>query len=233
MVISPVVPFTSSPLDKAFGSQTPQQYWINTQGESSRLWSGEGYFPQFTPSWILPRDGGWRIGENPSDPNNPDPERHSSLLDLTITDYGRAFLFCGRAGQVAPATDMISFERLVIAENAIVALTTQALFMLGRVYADAGYLGPVNVGVAITGLIGYPLTSMHLAAQAAATTVLALLSAPLIPRSEDLLRTTRVDMAPDLIDKPEEIVRSILGKFISGVTKNRYDPFSKVQKIAR
>ena len=105
--------------------------------------------------------------------------------------------------------------------------------VLGSVYADASYLGPVNIGVAITGLIGYPLKSMYLARQAGAAMMVQDIMSASIPRSEDLLRTTRVDMAPDLIDKPDEIVRSILGKFISGVTNNRYDPFSKVQKIAR
>jgi hypothetical protein len=60
---------------------------------------------------------------------------------------GSGYLFCGSAAEEHGG-------RLLIYEDQVAGLTVRFLSVLGGLYDAAGYLGPVDVGVAVTGMRG-------------------------------------------------------------------------------
>jgi hypothetical protein len=73
--------------------------------------------------------------------------RSDDALELRIDQDGTGHLFCGRAAERYGDT-------LRIFEVIITGLTTRFFAVLGTLYAAGGYLGPVDVGLAVTGLRG-------------------------------------------------------------------------------
>ncbi|HSH79971.1 MAG TPA: ATP-binding protein [Herpetosiphonaceae bacterium] len=75
------------------------------------------------------------------------PGEPNRVLTFAVDYDGRAHLFCGRA-----AHRLRAGNDLLILEAIIAGLATRLLRLLGELYAVAGYLGPVDVGLAVTGL---------------------------------------------------------------------------------
>ena len=151
VVVRPVAA-TPSLLDDAIPDTDPQLFLLNVLVQARHVFRGSPYHPDLTPQggWY-PRDGGWRAGSSPTEKSRP------HILDLTITEQGRGYLFCGRAGARPQQGD----PYLVVLEDLIAGLTTRTLFILGSIYKAASYLGPVDVGVAITGISGLPVYSVR------------------------------------------------------------------------
>lgn len=107
----------------------------------------QSYAPDFTAptSWRREPDG-WTcyIGSNPQ----YEPERKPTrVLDVYFGDNGNATLFCGRAAERRDGT-------LIVFEEIVAGLTTRLLWILGNISERGGYLGPVDIALAVTGLKG-------------------------------------------------------------------------------
>jgi hypothetical protein len=89
--------------------------------------------------WVASQGLGeeWRESRGPKD-----------VLDFEIRLDGGGHLFCGRAAQRYPSGAFLIFE------HTVAGLTSRFLAVLGGMYAAGGYLGPVDVGLAVTGLKG-------------------------------------------------------------------------------
>lgn len=78
-----------------------------------------------------------------------DHERESArILDLHIGNDGSLYLFCGRAADKWNGNDLRLFEAI------IAGLLTRTLFLGGVILGKVGYLGPVDVGICVTGMQG-------------------------------------------------------------------------------
>jgi len=198
---------TSSLLDEAIPDADPQLFLLKLLVQAQHVFSGPSYHPDLTPQggWY-PRDGGWRAG------SHPEERSHPQTVDLTITEQGIGYLFCGRAGGHSQQGD----SYLLLLEDLVAGLTTRTLFILGSLYKAAGYLGPVDVGVAVTGISGYPLYAAH-------SEYRSLVGQPL-PRTEDYRRTERA-LAHELEATPRRIARSLVLPLINQVTSGAYAPF--------
>jgi hypothetical protein len=206
IVVRPVAA-TPSLLDEAIPDADPQLFLLNMLVQARHVFRGQTYHPDLTPqSGWYSRDGGWRAGSSPTEKSRP------HTLDLTITEQGRGYLFCGRAGARPQQGD----PYLVVLEDLIAGLTTRTLFILGSFYKAASYLGPVDVGVAITGISGLPVYPVH-------SEYRSLVEQPL-PRTEDYRRTARV-LAHELEANPQRISRSLVLPLIHQVTSGAYDPY--------
>jgi hypothetical protein len=112
--------------------------------------SGEkSYYPDLAKTRSFdPRADGWTtsqgLGEDWETLKDP-----ANVLQFVIGLDGGGRLFCGRAAQG-------SYEggNLPLIENLVAGLTARFLCVLGDLYAAGAYLGPVDVGLAVTGLEG-------------------------------------------------------------------------------
>jgi hypothetical protein len=122
---------------------------------------------------------------------------------------GSGYLFSGSAAEEHGG-------RLLIYEDQVAGLTVRFLFVLGGLYDAVGYLGPVDVGVAVTGIRGGVSAALkdHL-----------ILRHSLEPYgSERYLRTGRF-MAPILRDDPRFAARSLVMPLVRVITLEGYNPF--------
>ncbi len=71
------------------------------------------------------------------------------ILDMQVNKDGSARLLCGRAG-----IPVHGEEQVYVIEEKIAELTTRFSWMMGQLYRRIGFLGPVDLGVAITGVQG-------------------------------------------------------------------------------
>jgi hypothetical protein len=206
VVVRPVAA-TPSMIDEMVPDADPQIFLLNLLVQARHVFSSSSYHPDLTPQggWY-PRDGGWRAGSHPQE------RSRQNIVDLTVTERGIGYFFCGCAGDHLREGD----PYLLLLEDLVAGLTTRTLFILGSLYKAARYLGPVDVGVAVTGLSGYPLYSAH-------PEYRNLVGQPL-PRTEDYRRTARV-LAHELEANPRRISRSLVLPLIHQVTSGAYDPY--------
>jgi Putative DNA-binding domain len=74
-------------------------------------------------------------------PRDPD-----SVLDMQINNDGVCRLFCGRVAQRR------GNENIILIEDKIAETTTRFFWMMGQLYHQAGFLGPVDLGIIVTGI---------------------------------------------------------------------------------
>jgi hypothetical protein len=118
-------------------------------------------------------------------------------------------MFCGRAAHRYQ-------DRLLIFESLVAGLTAKFLAVMGGLYNAGGYLGPVDVGVAVTGLRGgvsYLLRDNPWIDRA--------------PYNKDrYLRTERFP-ASQLVGDSSGAARTLVLPLLRATTLESYDPFSE------
>lgn len=108
------------------------------------------YYPPFSSElgWERVAEG-WRMSRIPrSQVQDGDQFDPGGMLDLFVGRDGTAQLFCGRAGYTPKSGPLQLFE------DNIASLTTRFLYLMGMLYHRAGYEGPVDVALAVTGAEG-------------------------------------------------------------------------------
>ncbi len=122
---------------------------------------------------------------------------------------GSGRMFCGRAGQRYP-------ENFLIFEPLVAGLTAKFLAVMGGLYAAGGYLGPVDVGVAVTGLRGgvsYQLSNNSFVERT--------------PYNKDLYCRTERLPASQLVGDPRGAASKLVLPLLRAVALESYDPFSE------
>jgi len=136
-------------------------------------------------------------------------EGPTRALVLEMGLDGSGYLSCGSVAQEHEG-------KLWIYEDQVARLTVRFLAVLGGLYDAAGYLGPVDVGLAVTGLSGGVSAALrhHL-----------ILRHSLEPYGGDeYLRTGRF-MASVLRDDPKTAARNLVLPLTRVVTMEGYNPF--------
>ena len=131
-------------------------------------------------------------------------------LSVEVGLDGEGRLFCGSAAQSNDSS-------LLIYEDTVAGLTARFLSVLGGLYAAGGYLGHVNVGLAVTGLEGG--VSAHLHEQLTHRHSLR-------PYDEDEYRRTRRFSAAVLMADPRSAASKLALPLVQAITQEAYDPFS-------
>lgn len=191
-------------LDGLFSAALSADVWPRTVG-------GKGYSPDLADSNPLERRAdGWATGQglgadwqNFRNPGN--------VLDVEIGLDGSGRLFCGRAAQRTERGD------LLLIENLVAGLTTRFLHVLGGLYAAGGYLGPVDTGLAITGLRA--AVSSRLSTNIIGRHYLR-------PYDRDEYRRTARFSASALAREPRQSARRLFSPLTRVITVEGYDPFS-------
>jgi hypothetical protein len=196
-------------LDKARGSQQAEQF---LNGLFSAAMSAEVYSVPYSPDLYAAnnyerRTDGWAASQGLGEEwrRLEDP---GHVLDVEIGLDGGGYLFCGRAAEEYNG-------RLLIFENIVAGLTTRFLAVLGGLYAAAGYLGPVDVGLAVTGLrdgISCVLSQR--------------IGVHPRPYDKDQYRRTERLSAATLINDPRSAARKLILPLTRAITRESYDPFS-------
>jgi hypothetical protein len=135
-----------------------------------------------------------------------DPNR---VLDLEIGLDGSGRMFCGRAAATLKG-------RLTIIDVLVAGLTARFLAVMGGLYAEAGYLGPVDVGLAVTSLRGgvsYVLSDDPWTDPA--------------PYDKDQYRRTERLPASQLVGDSRGAARKLVLPLLRAITRESYDPFSE------
>jgi hypothetical protein len=209
LIARPVLP-DEDLIDKASGDQHAVQF-LNSL--FSTAMSAEVYSTRYSPDlhelnnferradgWVASRGLGveWRDHKNPS-----------LVLDFEIGLDGSSRLFCGRAAERYRG-------RLLIIDNLVAGLTARYLAVLGGLYAAGSYLGPVDVGLAVTGLrggISYILSTR--------------LGVDPTPYDKDQYRRTERISASMLSSDPRGAARKLAQPLVRAITRESYDPFSE------
>jgi hypothetical protein len=157
------------------------------------------FAPQFSVGNGQPHEGGWRCGSSDA------VQAHDRIVDLSITESGVGYLFCGRAACTNAPAELAAGRKRLMADL-VAGLTTRACFVLGEVYAAAAFVGAVDVGVAVTGLKRFRIVRPQPD----------YLDGEPMQRTADYRRTARVT-ASELVDHPRKIARELVGRLIEQV----------------
>jgi hypothetical protein len=122
---------------------------------------------------------------------------------------GSGRFFCGRAAQRYDG-------RLLVFEPLLADSTVKYLSIMGRLYEAGGYLGPVDVGMAVTGLRGGE--SYHLRDN---------IWPDRTPYNKDGYRRTGRFPASQLASDPRGAARGLVLPLLRATTRDSYDPFSE------
>jgi hypothetical protein len=134
-------------------------------------------------------------------------ERPRTLVIAEIAGDGAMHLFCGRAAERSQSAFFL-FDG-IIAGN-----LTAFLAVAGTLYEAASYSGPVDLGVALTGIEG--ATSHLLYFQYACEVEFA---------RPEYRATTRVPIA-EIVRDPTSVARRLLDRFFRVALRGRFDPFT-------
>lgn len=107
-------------------------------------------------------------------------------------------------------------SRLLIFDGLIAGLTARFLAILGGLYIAGGYVGQVDVGLAVTGLRGG--ISHELGNR---------LGVDPTPYDKDLYRRTERLSASMLSSDPRGAARNLVMPLLRTITRDSYDPFSE------
>jgi hypothetical protein len=208
LVARPVVP-DEDLLEKARGDQRSPQF-LNRL--FSTALSAEVYSIPYSPDLLEAnnferRADGWVASRGLEDDLWRGVVDPGHVLEFEVGVDGSGYLFCGRAAEEYNG-------RLLVFENIVASLTTRFLAVLGGLYAAGGYVGSVDVGLAVTGLkggISYVL-SQRLG---------------VIPRPFDKDQYRRVDRfsAPVVSNDPRGAARKLVMPLVQAITRESYDPF--------
>lgn len=172
------------------------------------------YDPDFSyPSarWVRLADGWLTYIKHDPRYTRPNPRTPDETLDIRFGNDGNGMLFCGRAAERA-----LPEGPLLVMEDLVAGLTTRFLYTMGQLYDRAGYLGPVDVGVAVTNLKGdIPALSRRNAWG---------YHYPPYDRAE-YRRTSRVH-ALGLAGEPQVVAANLILPLVAAVTQEQYDPFA-------
>ncbi len=171
----------------AFSSFTPDLHGGHNHERRADGWAA---------SWGLGIE--WKAREDPS-----------RVLDLEVGLDGSGRMFCGRAAQRYP-------QHFLVFEPLVAGLTAKFLAVMGGLYEAAGYLGPVDVGVAVTGLRGGVSYLLR--------------DNPWVERTpynkERYRRTERLPGSRPVGD-PGGAARTLVLPLLRAVSLESYDPFSE------
>lgn len=208
LVARPVVP-DEDLFYRASESQQPTQF---LSGLISAASSAEAFTTRYSPDLYGGHNHEWRadgwavswgLGVEWSDRKDP-----SRVLDLEVGVDGSGRMFCGRAAHRYP-------NQFLIFEPLVAGLTAKFLAVMGGLYATGGYLGPVDVGVAVTGLRGS--VSYHLRDNSWIERT---------PYNKDQYRRTERLSAPTLSSDPRGAASKLVLPLIRAITHDSYNPFS-------
>lgn len=211
LVARPTVP-DENLLDAARGGQHPVQFLngLISLARSTEVFQSEQLFPDFPENSIFDlRADGLTMHQGLEEEWERYEDRRF-VLKLVVGLDGSGYLFCASAAQERDG-------RLRIYEDVVAGLTARFLALFGGLYEAGNYLGPVDVGLAVTGLEGGVSFALqdHM-----------VLKHRLHPYDNDkYLRTGRF-MAPTLHDDPRAAARNLVLPLTRVITLGRYDPFS-------
>ncbi len=209
LVARPVVP-DEDLLEKARGDQHVAQF---LNGLFSAALNAEVFSTRYSPDLhshhnYERRADGWAASEGRGVEWDEfkDPSR---VLDFEIGLDGSGRVFCGRAAARHKG-------RLLIFERLVAGLTARFLAVLGGLYTAGRYMGPVDVGLAVTGLRGG---------------ISYTLSEPMIgldptPYDKDRYRRTERFSASMLGSDPRGAASKLVSPLARAITRESYDPFS-------
>jgi hypothetical protein len=173
----------------------------------------QGYDPalQTTLNWRRRGADVWTLDSTLNRGKELDLAYH---VQADINIDGRGYLFCSRAGERWKRTDNADAP-LLIFESLIAGNLGAFLAMMGAYYQAAGYVGLVDLGIALTNLTGG--VSSHVQGRH-------ILHEPPPYQAESFTRTDRVPASKLL--EPEAVVQRLLRRFFDALTGSWYDPFS-------
>ena len=131
------------------------------------------------------------------------------VLDFEIGLDGSGHLFCGRAAEDYDG-------RLLIFEDIVAGLTARFLTLLGGLYVAGSYFGPVDVGLAVTGLRGGISSALNRHIWIRPT-----------PFDKDQYRRTERFSAATIVNDPRGAARKLVLPLARAITRESYDPFSE------
>jgi hypothetical protein len=137
----------------------------------------------------------------------------SSCIRLEVLSTGRISLFCGRAAEI-----LHDHRNPLVFEELVAGLTSQCLLTGGIIYDQSSYIGPVNIGVALTNLSG--VMSYRLVVDGFGE-----LHVPHYP--DDQYRRTERILGYTLRAEYLDIAQRLLRPFLLTLCENRYNPFTR------
>lgn len=214
-------PVTPDPLiwDRAVVSQGGRETLL----QSLRIAAEVGGNGRLT-HWTRLGADAWRLSSQPDRPERDDLIRDYRAIAINVD--GRAEMFDGGAVQVIdPQQGPIlgNDGHRVVFEAAIAAQFAAFLAVVGGVYRAAGYLGHVDLGLAVTGLEGAvslvgldPRFGLAMPAMGGGSSGY---------RAERYPRTER--LAASELSEPTDVARRMLGPLFEATTgRDDFDPFA-------
>ncbi len=170
------------------------------------------YDPDFkAPNQWQIRADGWlgHLGSDPRyDTNSTTNGRRR--LDLHINNDGTAYLFHGRAADRRE-------DDLYVFPDIVAGVTTRFLYLIGQLYDAAGYLGAVDIGLALTGIQGgTPYFTNR-----------AYYFERFSPYDRNEYRRTLRVTTPALAKDRQIVAEALVMPFIRALTQGVYNPFPK------
>jgi hypothetical protein len=209
LVARPVVP-EEDLLDRAKGDQHIADFLY---GLFAAAVSDDVYPRSYVPDLSLSksyerRADGWASSEGLGEEWR-ESRGSKDVLDFEIGLNGSGHLFCGR---VAEEYD----GRLLIFEDIVAGLTTRFLTVLGGLYVAGSYFGPVDVGLAVTGLRGGISSALSRRIGVRPT-----------PFDKDQYRRTERLSSTTFVDDPRGAARKLVLPLARAISRESYDPFSQ------
>lgn len=203
----PVVPDEDF-LDRAREEQQAGQFLSNlVSGATDAVTFLSRYEPDLSGNYNFERRAdGWVTRQGLDEHGNPyhDP---SMVLSMQVNLDGGGHLFCGGVAELYD-------NNLLIFEVLVAGLTTKFLAVMGRLYTAGAYLGPVDVGLAVTGIRGGISDVLRNRRGVR----------PYAFDKDDYRRTDRF-LASALENDPRSAARSLVFPLIRATTRDSYDPF--------
>jgi hypothetical protein len=147
---------------------------------------------------------GWRFHDGLQGREKPDPR---AVIYIEFDRDGAMRFFCGRVG------DTRDDDRLIF-ETSIAGNATVAYALAGLIYERAGFVGEVDVGVAVTNLLGAVSIRIGRSGVWGGTGF----------GNDDYRRTARIP-ASRLADDPRQVVRDLCGQMFEITLPRGADPF--------
>jgi hypothetical protein len=199
-------------IERALGVGENARQLLNNlvvQAQSS-ISTGKDYAPTFLAPGNWRREADGYLGKL-SYASEGDRRAGASTLELRVRFDGGGSLFCGRAAEIDEYTGVSSklFFSSIVAGN-----TTKFIYLLGELYRRASYFGNVEIGVALTGLIGcVPYEGRMMYRQ---------------PHHyqgpSQFLKTSSVS-ADSLFEEPTKVAAPLLMPIIDAIYQESHDPF--------
>jgi hypothetical protein len=166
------------------------------------------YDPDLRKAKNIWRNGtaGWRLSTMREDDGDNKWTVHTARLDLDFDGTGH--FFCGRIADTTPQGQLVFFDTILAGNLA------SFFAAMGALYEAAGYVGHVDIGVAVTGIEGAAPWLLHQWGDNR-------FSGP-VPE-----RTTRVSAA-EIRDDPKGVTLSLIGRLLVATRGDpNYIPFEK------